>query len=222
MYILSQTSYNQFMNLLIKVSLFFIFVSTATFAQSFEGKLTYQNSFKSKMPNVTDELFTEMMGKSWEYSMKGASYHTACNGTLLQWQLYLPKENKLYSKFSNSPAILWNDGAVNADSVIKTELNKNALEILGNSCDELILTCKSGVQKYYFSSKYKVDPALFQNHKFGNWYTYISQAKAMPLKIVIDNAQFTLESIATAVKKERVNEQLFTLPADAKLEKSPF
>ena len=174
------------------------------------------------MPNVTDDLFTEMMGKTWEYSMKGASYHTASNGTLMQWQLYLPKENKLYSKFSNSPAILWNDGAVNADSVIKTELKKNALEILGNSCDELILTCKSGVQKYYFSSKYKVDPVLFQNHKFGNWYAYISQAKAMPLKIVIDNAQFTLESIATAVKKEKVNDQLFSLPADAKLEKSPF
>ena len=210
------------MKAIINISLFIIFASAATSAQSFEGKITYQNSFKSKMPTVSDDLFNEMMGNTWEYSMKGASYHTTSNGTFMQWQMYLPKDNKLYTKFSNSPAILWNDAAVNADSVTKTELNKNALEVLGNSCDELILTCMSGVQKYYFSSKYKVDPALFQNHKFGNWYAVMAQAKAIPLKMIIENVQFTLESVATSIKNEKVNAQLFALPADAKLEKSPF
>jgi hypothetical protein len=205
-----------------KVIALVLLTCATTFAQTFEGKLTYQNSFKSKMPNITDELFTEMMGKTWVYSMKGASYHNACNGTLLQWQMYLPKDNKVYSKFSNTPAIFWNDGAVNADSVIKTELNKNVLTILGNNCDELILTCKSGVQKYYFSSKYKVDPAPFKNHKFGNWYDYISLAKAMPLKIILETVQFSLESVATAVTGEKIDDQLFALPPDAKLEKSPF
>lgn len=205
-----------------KIILLVLLMCTTTFAQSFEGKIIYENSFKSKMPSLTDELFTEMMGKSWEYSMKGASYHTLSNGTLMQWQMYLPKDNKLYTKFSNSPAILWTDGAVNADSVIKSELNKNALTILGNSCDELILTCKSGIQKYYFSSKFKVDPKLFKDHKFGNWYEYVSRGKAIPLKIMIENAQFVIESTATSVKKEKVNGQLFALPADAKLEKSPL
>jgi hypothetical protein len=191
-------------------------------AQTFEGKITYQNAYKCKIPNLTDEMFTAMMGASWEYSMKGASYRTATNGTLLQWQLYLPKDNKLYTKFSNSPSVFWNDGAVNADSVLKTELNKGVIDILGHPCDELILTCKSGVQKYYFNSKFKVDPNLYKNHKFGNWHEFLTASKAVPLKITIDNAQFSLESVATAIQEQKVEEQLFVLPAGVTLEKSPF
>ncbi len=77
---------------------------------------------------------------------------------------------------------MWNDGAVNPDSVLKTELNKEVVDILGYKCDELILTCKSGVQKYYFNSKLQIDPKLFENHKFGNWYQYLSTIKGSTVK----------------------------------------
>jgi hypothetical protein len=210
------------MSSFIRIFLLLVISSVVSKAQSFEGKILYQNSYKCKIPNVTDELFTAMMGASWEYTIKGASYRTASNGTMLQWQLYLPKDNKLYSKFSNSPSIFWNDGAVNPDSVLKTELNKDVVEILGHRCDELILTCKSGVQKYYFNSKFKVDPNLYKNHKFGNWHEYLIASKSVPLKITIDNAQFSLESVATGIQEQKVNDQLFVLPAGVALEKSPF
>jgi hypothetical protein len=202
------------MTSLIRIFILLVISTGISHAQTFEGKITYQNSYKCKIPNVTDEVFTAMMGASWEYSIKGASYRTSSNGTMLQWQLYLPKDNKLYTKFSNSPSIFWNDGAVNADSVLKTELNKDVIE--------LILTCKSGIQKYYFNSKFKIDPKLFENFRFGNWYAYVSTAKAMPLKMMIDSPQFTLESIATGIQEQKVNDQLFVLPVGATLEKSPF
>ena len=123
-----------------------------------------------------------MMGTSQEYNFKGGNYDPFqtehfCNGNSMS-----NKDNKLYTKFSNSPSILWNDGAVNPDSVLKTELNKEVVDILGYKCDELILTCKSGVQKYYFNSKLKIDPKLFENHKFGNWYQYLSTIKSSTLK----------------------------------------
>jgi hypothetical protein len=203
----------------------FLFITLTTsvcVSQPFEGKITYQNSYKSKIPTVTDEVFTQMMGTTQEFNFKGGNYRSSSNGTFLQWQLYVQSDNKLYSKFSNSPSVLWNDGAVNPDSVIKTELNKNVIEIQGYKCDELILTCKSGIQKYYFSSKLQVDPKLFEKHKFGNWYDYVSKAKALPLKMMIDNPQFSLESIATNIQPQKVDDQIFKLPADTKLEKSPY
>ena len=206
----------------VRVLLLVFFSSVVCIAQNFEGKITYQNSFKSKIPNVTDEMFTEMMGSSWDYAIKGAKYHTAANGTLLQWQLYVPQDNKLYTKMSNSTSILWNDAAVNPDEVIKAEVNKNAATILGHSCDEVVLTCKSGVQKYYFSPKYKLDAKLFENHKYGNFYEFLSHAKAIPLKIIIDNVQFSMESVATAIQAQKVDDQRFVLPANVPLEKSPF
>jgi len=140
----------------------------------------------------------------------------------MKWQLYLQKDNKLYSKLSNSPAIMWNDGAINSDMVISSELHANAVTILGYPCNELVLYCKSGVQKYYFTSKFPVDPKLYIDHQFGNWYAYLSKAHAVPLKIVIDNAQFTLTSTATQIKLQKLDDAIFALPANAELTKSPY
>ena len=210
------------MTALTRICLLLIFSTIVSLGQTFEGKVTYQNTYKSKIPNVTDDLLTAMMGTSQAFNFKGGNYRSVSNGTFLQWQLYIQKDNKLYTKFSNSPSILWNDGAVNPDSVLKTELNREVLDILGYKCDELVLTCKNGVQKYYFNSKLKLDPKLFENHKFGNWYQYLSQSKAVPLKLMIDNAQFSLVSMATNIQPEKIDDQFFALPADAKLEKSPF
>lgn len=197
-------------------------ISVSAVAQNFEGKINYQNTFKSKIPNVTDEMLTQMMGTSLEYNMKEGNYKTISNGTFLLWQLYLQKENKVYSKFSNSNSIFWNDGAENKDEVLDIVLNRKALEILGNQCDELILTCKSGIQKYYFTPKYKVDPKFFENHKFGNFYAYVLKSQAVPLKITIDNVQFSMESVATSIEEQKIDHALFALPENATLEKNPY
>lgn len=191
-------------------------------AQSFEGKIVYSNAIKSKIPNVSDTQFTTMMGNIQSYYLKGGSYKSEMNGSLMQWQLYINADNKLYSKMSNSEAVLWNDGAVNTDEVISSELHKAVIDVLGYKCDELVLTCKSGVQKYYFSSKVPVDSKLFVNHQFGNWYTVLSKTNAIPLKMTVDNAQFYIESIATEIKPDKLDATMFTLPAGILLQKSPY
>jgi len=192
------------------------------YAQSFEGKVTYKNSYKSKIPNMTDEQFSTMMGTNQEYVIKGANYKTTMDGTLLQWQMYLPQDKKLYTKMSNSEAIFYNDATVNNEEVISAVINKGVTDVLGYKCDELILTCKSGVQKFYYNSGLKLDGALFKDHKFGNWYEVLSRTNAVPLKISIDTPQFQMESVATQVKQQPVEGSIFTLPADAQLQKSPY
>lgn len=191
-------------------------------AQSFEGIVVYQNSFKSKLPNVPDQQFAAMLGTTLEYSIKGGNYRTTTNGNFIFWQVYINTDNKLYSKVATSEAILWNDGAIINDEILKSEVNKAVVDILGYSCDELILTCKSGVQKYYYSTKLKVDASLFEKHKYQNWNEVMAKTNSVPLKMIVDNDQFTLESVATEVKPVKLDDKLFTLPADSKLEKSPF
>ena len=147
---------------------------------------------------------------------------SVANGAFLQWMLYINEDNKLYSKMSNSEAIFWNDGAINKDQVTKVEVNKGIVTVLGYLCDELILTTSGGIEKYYFNTKIGVDPKVFQNHKFGNWSEVVSKSKALPLKVMVDNQQFTMESIAVEIVPMTLDDKLFALPADAKLEKSPF
>ncbi|MCS3794744.1 hypothetical protein [Niastella sp. OAS944] len=190
-----------------------ILCMATSFAQTFEGKITYKNKYKSKMPNVTDAQLTSMMGGKYEYYIKNGNYKSTTNGLMLQWQLYVNKENKLYNKMASTETLTWYDGAVNKDSILKLELNEGVTEILGYKCDELIFTCVSGVQKYYFSKKIAVDPKLFANHKFMNWYEYISRSNALPLKAIVDNAQFTWESIASDVQEVKLEESFFALPA---------
>lgn len=191
-------------------------------AQSFEGKIFYKTSYKSKMSNVTDEQLTSMMGSALEYSIKNGDYKSILNGSFFQWQLFVNKDNKLYNKMANSETLLWNDVTTNPDEVLKAEMNKNVTEILGYKCDELILTCKSGTQKYYFNTKLSVDTKLFANHKFGNWYDVLLKSNSLPLKYIIDNGQFTFESVATEVKEMKLDKALFELPADAKTMKNPY
>ncbi|HEY9195573.1 MAG TPA: hypothetical protein VIM77_04885, partial [Mucilaginibacter sp.] len=188
----------------------------------FEGKIIYSNTIKSKVPNISDEQFTTMMGSIQNYYVKGGDYRSELNGTLLQWQLYINKDNKLYTKMSNSTAALWNDGAANADDVISSEVHSGVTEILGYKCDELVVTCKSGVQKYYYTAKLPVDSKLYASHKFGNWGFIMSKTNAVPLKILIDNAQFSMESTATEIKPGKLDAALFTLPAGVTLQKNPY
>ncbi|HEY0030585.1 MAG TPA: hypothetical protein VGC65_07495 [Bacteroidia bacterium] len=201
---------------------FIILTVTTLFGQSFEGKITYKNSYKSKLSNMKDEQFNSMMGTKQEYYIKGGNYKSVTNGTFSQWQIYINKDNKLYSKMSNSETVLWNDGSVNPDSIVKIQLNKDVTEILGYKCDELVLTCKSGTQKYYFNSKLGVDTEFYTNHKYGNWYDYLKNANSLPLKMIIDNQQFTMESVATEVKSIKQDAKEFKLPENSKTAKSPY
>jgi hypothetical protein len=161
------------------------------------------------------------MGSTQEYFIKNGDYKSVTNGSFFQWQLYVNKDNKLYSKMANSETLLWNDGAANPDEILKAEVNKGVTEILGYKCDELILTCKSGTQKYYFNSKLSVDPNLFINHKFGNWYDYLVKSKSLPLKSFADNGQFSLESTVTEIKAMKLDNTFFELPANSRTMKSP-
>ena len=95
-------------------------------------------------------------------------------------------------------------------------------EILGYKCDELVLTCKSGVLKYYFNPKLSADPSLFANHKLGNWYEYVSRTKSLSLKSIIESPQFFLESVATEVTPMKLEKSLLELPENTITMKSPY
>ncbi len=201
---------------------FCILLCEVAFAQNFQGKIVYQNTYKSKIPNVPDAQFAAMMGEKQQYLIKGSNYKSLMNGTMMQWQLYNGKENKLYMKMSSSPVVYWKDASESPDEVQKAEINKGVATIAGYLCDELVLTCKSGVQKYYFNAKIKVDPSQFANHKFGNWSEVVARTKSLPLKIVVDTPQASISSEATEVSEIKIDDSEFELPPDSQLQKSPY
>jgi hypothetical protein len=140
----------------------------------------------------------------------------------MQWQIYHNNENKLYNKIAISSSLLWIDGSMNMEKVLTAEINKNVIEIQGYTCDELILTCENGIQKYYFNDKIKVDAKMYENHKFGNWNEVISRTNALPLKIISDNEDYTSVTTVTEIVPMKVDDAIFQLPANVKIEKAPY
>ncbi|MEI6524242.1 MAG: hypothetical protein WCO37_12185 [Bacteroidota bacterium] len=100
------------------VIIFTVLATINVFGQNFEGKIFYTNSYKSKNPKMTDQQWTSMMGSTQEYLIKGGDYKSIANGTLVQWQIYINKDNKLYNKMSNSETALWNDASIQGDEIL--------------------------------------------------------------------------------------------------------
>ena len=188
----------------------------------FEGKITYANTYKSKNMLMPSAMWNSMMGSQGEYYIKGGNYKLESNGTLNQWQLYIQSENMIYSKISSSSSIYFNEGEENKDEIHEFELNKNVLEVLGYICDEIILTCKSGVQKFYYNEEIGVDPKLFEKHKFVNWYDFVKESNALPLKRLVNSTHFTMESIATEITPMNLDDEMFKLPEGADIKKNPY
>ena len=204
------------------IFLLLVLSASAVTAQDFEGKIVYKNVYKSKLPNVADEQLTAMLGSSQDYMLKNGNYKSITNGTMMQWQLYRRQDNRLYIKMAGVPAILWNDGGENRDSVLSAEIRKDAETIAGYVCDELVFTCKSGVQKYYFNRDIKVDPRLFTQHKYGNFSEVLSRTRSIPLKIILETAQFSVTSTAMQILPAKLDEKEFELPEGTQLQKSPY
>ena len=209
------------MNKLITIALILMTARTVS-GQPFEGKITYRNSFVSKLPNLKNEEMNLLMGNKQIFYIRGGDYKSVFNGTFENWQLYSNSENKLYSKFGHSDTIFWNHAGINDDTVFTTKLTKDKIKILGYSCDELILMCKSGVQKYYYNSSLRVNSKLYERLIYANWYYFLKRSNAVPLKIVLDSYQFSMESVAIEVKPMKIEDRELRLPANSIVAKSPY
>ncbi|HTJ12105.1 MAG TPA: hypothetical protein VL547_08770 [Dinghuibacter sp.] len=190
-------------------------------AQTFEGKVVYQLTYTSKLKGLSNDRLANAMGDRSEYYIKGGDYKTVSNGTIFQWQLYRNHENRIYNKTLKSNALLFAEGASNTDTVYNTSLVFGAVTILGHSCDEVVLNCRSGVQQYYFSPSFGVDSELFRLHRYGNYYEYISRAHAIPLKYVVDTPQFIVEATAVQVTPMTLDASFFALPQGVLLQPMP-
>jgi len=204
------------------LSFLFQSVSAQTASPTFEGEIVYSNTYKSKNPKLKDQQLASMLGPTHYYYIKDGNYKTLTNGMFAQWQLYRNKENRIYNKMTHTDTVFWLNAAEHDDAVLSIKFTPGVTVILGYKCDELILTCRSGVQKYYFNSTLKVNAKLFAQHAFANYSMYISRANAVPLKTIIEDVEFTMESVATEIKPKKLETSFFDLPPGTKITKSVY
>lgn len=195
-----------------KVLFFLLLLSPIMcFAQSFEGTITYSNSYKSKSPQLKDEQLNSMMGTTQEYYIKGGDYKSVFNGSFIKMQLYKNAENKSYSLTAKSDSLYWEDYGKNKDVAIKYQIDKGKETVMGVVCDVIIVYTAKSKTYYYYNKNYAINPELFTKHQYGNWYYIISKTKALPLKTVYEDEQFILTSTAIKITPTRLEGSIFTV-----------
>lgn len=188
--------------------------------QNFEGEIIYSNHFTSKMQNFTDEQLGAMIGTKQEYLIKGGNYKSFLNGQSITMQLYDYKTNRIYNRKSNADTLYWFDASINTDEVVSFEVKKNAEQILGNNCDAIIMKTKTGTTTIYYSSIYKVDSRIYENHHYGNWAFYVAKTKSLPLKTIVETNQFKMESTAVEIKSMDLGSNYFNIDPKTPTKKS--
>lgn len=200
------------MKKILTLLLFHCIIPSAFAQKSFEGEVVYSIDFISRNPKISNKQFRNMFGDSMHYYMKGSNYKSTFNGTFSQWEIYINKDRKIYNKVAPKDTALWHDVTYNHDTIYKIELKKNDTSILGYKCNKLIFICKSGIQIYYYNSRFFVDPKLYINHQEGNWYAYLEKAKAIALKEVMQRKSYIFILTATSVSAKKLEDNIFTLP----------
>ncbi len=193
---------------------FFIIVNlilTSCFSQQFEGKIVFQNSFQSKSRDTPSEYLNQLFGTKYTYQVKNENYKLNGNGELLQWQIYIAQENKLYTKLAAGDKLGIKDLDKYAKKVRNVEVNKKSAKILNCLCDEFIVYCKNSTQKYFIDSSLNINPEIFKNSKFNNQLAFLLKNKILPFKMVIEDEIGICESTAIEIKQEKTDENIFEI-----------
>lgn len=191
-------------------------------AQSFEGKIMYSNSYQSKITNLTNEQLNGLMGTQQVYVIKGNNYKSALNGSFTKLQIYRGDENKSYTLTAKSDTLYWEDYGQNKDKAISYEIKQNQDTVLGITCNVIVVQTEKSKTYFYYNSKYSVNPELFKQHNYGNWYYIISKTKALPLKTVFENEQFVMTSIATEITPMKLEDNVFEIQNKNKVAKATW
>lgn len=199
-----------------------VFLGFTNILESFEGRIKYHVFYESRIPNVSNDQLSQMLGSEQEFYYKSGNYKSIVNGTSMDYLTYLVDSNKLYMKMPNMDILMSIDAEKNSDEILSTQVKRNADTVLGFVCDELIIKGKNSLQKFYYNSKFSVNPNESEKHKASNWASFISISKALPLKMIVETEQFVSVTEAFEYKKEPVSASIFKLDPSLKITKGQF
>ena len=62
---------------------------------------------------------------------------------------------------------------------------------------------------YFYSDEIFIDPSYFKGHNYGNWYQYLEETNALPLKIITKNNFLHMEITAIKIIFTEVDDSEF-------------
>ncbi len=215
---------------LLVLILLFSCAFNVSYAQEFEGLLTYKADVEVlptlKKIGITNEIFKKNMVRegTWYdtliimYDNKGF-YRVQFGTNFKTWSIYRPDSNKIYTIYDSIDICRSIDASIDLETTVtkqkpKIELIDTTVIINNKICKIVRVKWKSGYYDYFFSKNYlPINPSLYKGHIYDGWYEYLKIANCLPvqiIKVTKDMMKITYTLINT--KAEKIDTNLFILP----------
>lgn len=198
-------------------------LNLVSFAQNFEGSISYKVVTPNPFPEqISEEDHQKMLKETFgergymlqKYFYKGSDYMSEIEaGEAVGYMTYNQADGLLYS---------WQKGAKNAVTLDSKKSMDEFVEIidldeketiLDIPCSSILVKSKIGeITVWYNKDHFKMDAALFADHKYGHWNEILKKIGCLPLKMEMKGMMGHVFQTAIEFKEETVEDSKFELP----------
>lgn len=184
----------------------------------FTGKIVFTNTFKDLDGNDITEQMAPYIGREVHYFINAANYRAYDEND--NWvQLDNLKTNTYYS-FSKEKRATKIDASKTSSTKFEVTKLAEKVKIAGYECDAMQVETDDMTTVFYYTSKVRVDPAVFATHGYGNWNQFlVATDGALTLKFETTLHKQKLKWISTAksVKRMKLDDSAFEYPTGVPL-----
>ncbi|KFF06566.1 hypothetical protein [Flavobacterium reichenbachii] len=196
-----------------KSLLFFFLISLKLYCQDFEGKVEYKISYKVISTKENEVNLKKDLGTKTTFIVKNGFYKEITDAEYMNYQLYNPKENRLYFTDKFTPKTLYfYRGQKLPNTKVEYKIIKNAETILGHICDVLIYKTDKYEIALYYSKDLKLNPEYFKNFTYLNRNKKAQIMKSIWLKQIITTKDYVATLKASKIIFAKISDSEFIKP----------
>jgi Gram-negative bacterial TonB protein C-terminal len=202
-------------------ALFLIF-SSVTIAQheDFEGILTYKIEVKSKIAEISDGAWRNILGLGETMTVttwKGNTRQTSGASDIYS----ITKDQRVYFRFKGIDTLYYLDYSSDTTSLIDVSRSGKKRNLAGYDCNAITIKTPGSTKKYFYSPAIYVNPEHERNNKIGRTDVFVKETSSLYLGYFDDNSDYTLSQTCLRLKKQPVDKSIFEMPVLPQKEFTP-
>ncbi len=189
-------------------------------AQRFEGEITYQISFVSKVPGLSNDSLQSIMGRSESsYLISTDGYKTTylLDGKFMNSYTYENTTKRLYHETRQKEYLTWQD--ITKEELVDVPLEVQTApttEVLGKICYPVMNAGPNDSKvTTWYSDEVRINYENYTDHHTGHWNKRLEATNGgIPLKTVTQHKYYTETREAVKIDKRRLTKEELALPSD--------
>lgn len=203
-------------NWIVVILMIIISCTNAQKKEYFEGKITYKVDLISKNQKIDTNNLKDIFGTGSTLTFKTGDYRYDFMGGRIEFIMYKKEDNMSYIKNRGNDTIFWYNCGLTGDKIENLLFSAKKENILGITCDELIIKYKDRTESHYYNSdSISINPDWFKRFTRDGENIIDEKEKSIYLKQKIEYPYMLVMQTAIKVKREHVDDKIFEISPTA-------